>query len=130
MGLQERRQIQQLQTEVLPQRSLEIAEICGVAIPYDVDWATLEHDAQALNFVDNTACHRLNMALRTICVDELGRQAVAQGLRRVRLRNVPEPSQRHIAFSGGVLDLHNAFAHGALGMHDDATIRQVLMAGL
>ena len=130
MGLQERRQIQQLQTEVLPQRSQEIADICGTAIPYDVDWASLEHDAQALNFVDNTACHRLNMALRMICVDDLGRQAVAQGLRRVHLRNVAEPSQRHIAFSQGVLELHNAFAHGALGMHDDGTIRQVLMAGL
>ena len=130
MGLQQRRQIQQLQTEVLPQRSQEIAEICGTAVPYEVDWASLEHDSQALNFLDNTACHRVNMALRMICVDALGREAVAQGLQRVQLRNVADPAQRHIAFRGGVLELHNAFAHGALGMHDDGTIRQVLMAGL
>ncbi len=130
MGLQERRKIQELSQEVLPQRSQEIADICGTAVPYEVDWASLEHDAQALNFLDNTACHRLNMALRMICIDDLGRQAVAGGLRLVRLRNVADPAQRHIAFAGGVLEMHNAFAHGTQGMHDDGTIRHVLMAGL
>ena len=130
MGLQERRMIRTLQDEVLPQRSQEIADICGTAVPYDVDWPTLENDAQALNFVDNIACHRLNMALRTICSDELGREAVAAGLRRVRLRNVASPGQRHIAFSDGVLEMHTAFAHGTQGMHSDGTIRDVLMAGL
>lgn len=130
MGLPERRKIQELQNEVLPQRSQEIAEICGTAVPYDVDWASLEHDAPALNFLDNTACHRLNMALRMICIDDLGRQAVADGLRRVHLRNVGDPALRHIAFADGVLELHNAFAHGTQGMHDDGTIRNVLLAGL
>lgn len=130
MGLPERRQIHHLQTEVLPQRSQEIAEICGTAVPYEVDWASIEHDAQALNFLDNTACHRVNMALRVICMDTLGREAVASGLRRVQLRNVADPAQRHIGFADGVLTLHNAFAHGAAGLHDDGTIRNVLLAGL
>jgi len=130
MGLLERRKIQELQDVILPQRSQEIADICGTAVPYDVDWASLAHDAQALNFVDNIACHRLNMALRTICVDTMGRDAVATGLRRVQLRNVPDPAQRHIAFAGGVLEMHTAFAHGTQGMHDDRVIHDVLMAGL
>lgn len=130
MGLLERRKIQELQDVILPQRSQEIADICGAAVPYDVDWASLEHDAQALNFVDNIACHRLNMALRTICTDAMGRDAVAAGLRRVQLRNVPGPEQRHIAFSDGVLEMHTAFAHGTQGMHDDRVIHDVLMAGL
>jgi hypothetical protein len=130
MGLQERRLIQELKDTVLPARSAEIGEICGTAIPYEVDWASLENDAQALNFVDNTACHRLNMALRVICMDSLGRQAVAEGLKTVRLHNVAEPAGRRISFKGGVLELHNAFAHGASGMHSDGEIRQALMAGL
>jgi hypothetical protein len=130
MGLQERRLIKDLQDSVLPARSAEIAEICGRAIPYEVDWASLENDAQALNFVDNTACHRLNMALRMICIDEMGREAVRTGLQQVRLRNVAEPGQRHIAFDGGVLELHNAFAFGAQGMHSDGEIRSTLLAGL
>lgn len=130
MGLQERRMIKDLQEKTLPERSREIAEICGAEIPYEVDWASLENDAQALNFVDNLACHRLNMALRTICIDEMGREAVRDGLKQVRLHNVATPEQRRIAFDSGVLEMHTAFAHGAQGMHSDSDIRQVLLAGL
>jgi len=130
VGLNERRLIKELQDATLPARSAEIAEICGLAIPYEVDWASPEQDAQALNFVDNTACHRLNMALRTICIDEMGREAEREGLKQVRLKNVAEPALRHIAFANGVLELRNAFAHGAQGMHSDGVIRDVLMAGL
>ena len=58
MGLPERRKIKELQDITLPERSREIAEICGRAVPYEVDWASLENDAQALNFLDNLSCHR------------------------------------------------------------------------
>jgi len=130
MGLQERRKIQELQQTTLPERSREIAEICGQAIPYEVDWASLENDAAGLNFLDNLSCHRLNMALRTICIDDMGREAVRQSLRQIRLRNVATPDQRHIAFQDGVLEMHCAYAQGTSGMHSDGEIRQVLMAAL
>lgn len=130
MGLQERRMIQQLQDVTLPERSREIAEICGQAIPYEVDWASLENDAAGLNFLDNLSCHRLNMALRTICVDEMGREAVRQTLKKVKLRNVASPEQRHIAFKDGVLEMHCAYAQGTSGMHGDGVIRETLMSVL
>ncbi len=130
MGLQERRKIQELQDTTLPERSREIAEICGQAIPYEVDWASLENDAAGLNFLDNLSCHRLNMALRTICIDEMGREAVRQTLKKVRLRNVASPDQRHIGFKDGVLEMHCAYAQGTGGMHSDAVIRDALMAVL
>lgn len=130
MGLSERRKVVELQQFVLPQRSQDIAEICGQPIPYEVDWATLEQDAQALNFLDNLSCHRLNMALRMICIDEMGRAAVRDGLRRVRLRNVADPAQRRIVFERGVLEMDCAYAHGTAGMHSDIAIRDVLIAAL
>ena len=130
MGLAERRKIQELKDSTLPARSREIAEICGVEIPYEVDWASIEHDAQALNFLDNLSCHRLNMALRTICIDDLGREAVRESLKQVRLKNVAEPAQRGLSFKDGVLEMHCAYAHGAAGMLSDGTIREALMAGL
>lgn len=58
MGLQERRQIKELQDNVLPGRIKEIEEICGKPIPYEVDWASIETDPAALNFLDNISCHR------------------------------------------------------------------------
>jgi hypothetical protein len=130
MGLADRRKIQDLKDSTLPARSREIAEICGAEIPYEVDWASIEHDAQALNFLDNLSCHRLNMALRTICIDEMGREAVREGLKQVRLKNVAEPAQRQLSFKDGVLEMQCAYAHGAAGMLSDGTIREALMAGL
>ena len=49
--------------------------ICGAAIPYEVDWDSISDSAEALNFIDNVSCHRLNMALRMICSDDMGKHA-------------------------------------------------------
>ena len=130
MGLQERRKIEELKTLTLPERSREIAEICGVAIAYEVDWSSFENDGPALNFLDNLSCHRLNIALRTICIDEMGRAAVSSGLRGVRLRNVADPAQRHIDFKDGVLDMRFAYAQGTQAMFSDSVIRETLMSAL
>jgi hypothetical protein len=130
MGLNERRKIKELQDETFPGRVKEIEEICGKPIPYEVDWESLADDAQALNFIDNISCHRLNMALRPICQDDMGKQAVRDGLKLVKLKNVKEQSARKISFTGGVLEMHVPYAAGASGMFGDNEIRQLLEQGL
>jgi hypothetical protein len=130
MGLEEKRRIKELQEVTLPERVREIEEIVGVPIPYDVDWDSLADDAAGLNFLDNLSCHRLNMALRTICGDELGREALREGLTLVKLKNVADVADKRIAFADGVLEMHCAYAQGASGMIPDGEIHQVLMAGL
>ena len=130
MGLAERRKIKELQDVTLPERTKEIEEICGAAIPYEVDWASLADDAEALNFLDNISCHRLNMALRAICLDDLGKEAVRDGLKLVKLKNVTDKADMSIAFAGGVLEMHCAYALRTDGMFGDEEIRQVLEKGL
>lgn len=130
MGLTERRKIKELQENTLPGRVQEIAEICGAPIPYEVDWESLADDMQGLNFLDNLSCHRLNMALRTICIDEMGKEAIRDGLKMVKLKNVKEKSAMRIDFSGGVLEMHCSYARGTEGMFPDGEIRSVLMKGL
>ena len=98
MGLNERRKIKELQDTTLPGRVNEIEEICGQGIPYEVDWDSLADDAEGLNFLDNISCHRLNMALRTICVDDMGKEAVSDSLKLVKLKNVKDKSEMKINF--------------------------------
>jgi hypothetical protein len=126
MGLNERRKIKELQEVTLPVRVKEIEEICGKPIPYDVDWDSLADDAEGLNFLDNISCHRLNMALRMICQDELGKQAVRDGLNLVKLKNVKDKAAMQINFQNGVLEMHCACALGAGGMFSDGEIREIL----
>jgi hypothetical protein len=130
MGLNERRKIKELQETTLPERVKEIEEICGKGIPYEVDWNSLAEDGEGLNFLDNISCHRLNMALRTICCDEMGREAIREGLKTIKLKNVKDKSAMSITFDGGVLEMHCAYAQRTEGMFSDAQIREVLMAKL
>lgn len=130
MGLAERRKIAELRETTMPARSLEIEAICGLAIPYEVDWSSFEQDAEALNFLDNVVCHRVNMALRVICSDPLGQEAVRDGLHCIRVHNVADPAQRSIASDDGVLKMHGAYALRLDGAHDDHAIQRCLLAGL
>ena len=130
MGLNERRKIKELQDVTFPGRDKEIEEICGIGIPYEVDWESLADDAQGLNFIDNLSCHRLNMALRSICLDDMGKGAVRDGLKLVRLKNVKDKASMRIAFAGGVLEMHCAYALATDGMFSDNEIRAVLEKGL
>ena len=130
MGLAERRKIKEIQDNVLPGRVKEIAEICGAEIPYDIDWDSFNDDLQGLNFLDNLSCHRLNMALRVICVDDMGKEAVRDALKVVRLRNVKDKSNMKLSFGEGALNMHCAYALATDGMFSDGEIRQELMKHL
>jgi hypothetical protein len=127
MGLEERRKIKELQDVTFPGRVHEIEEICGKSIPYDVDWPSFADDMEGLNFLDNISCHRLNMALRTICVDDLGRDAVRETLMQIKLKNVKSRDEMKLSFEGGVLEMHCAYALRTDGMYSDREICQALL---
>jgi len=130
MGLNERRKMKELQETTFPERVKEIEEICGAPIPYEVDWDSLKDDIEALNFIDNISCHRLNMALRVICQDELGKEAVREGLRQIKLKNVKSKAEMSIGLSGGVLEMRCAYALRTDGMFNDSEIRDLLIEKL
>jgi len=130
MGLNERRKIKELQEVTLPGRVKEIEEICGKPISYEVDWESLADDAEALNFMDNISCHRLNMALRSICIDDMGKEAVREGLTLVKLKNVKDKGSMKMTFNAGVLEMHCAYALRTDGMFGDGAIRELLVKSL
>ena len=130
MGLNERRMMKELQETVFPARVKEIEEICGIAIPYEVDWDSMADDAEALRFIDNISCHRMNMALRVICADEMGKQAVRDSLKTIKLKNVKDPAAMKMQFQSGVLEMHCAYAMATGGMFSDNSIRQTLEQNL
>ena len=130
MGLQERRKIKELQDVTLPSRSKEIEEICGRAIPYEVDWGSLADSMEALNFLDNLSCHRVNMALRMVCTNDLSREAVRDGLKLIKLKNVADRDSMGMTFEDGVLEMHCAYALRSDGLHDEGAIKDLLLRKL
>ena len=130
MGLNETRKMKELRETTIPSRSKEIEEICGKAIPYDIDWQSLSNDMEGLTFLDNLSCHRVNMALRVICQDDLGKQAVREGLKAIRLKNVNSKGEMKMTFESGVLEMHCAYALRTDGMFSDSDIRALMVDGL
>ena len=130
MGLQERQLIRDLTEKTLPEREKEITEICGGTARYEVDWDSLANDAEALRFLDNLSCHRLNMALRSISMDPMGKDALRDGLKTVKLRNVKTKEEMKMEFANGVLEMHCAYALRTDGMFNDMEIYKTLMEGL
>src|SRR4029078_4195905 len=130
MGLAERRKMKELGETTIPERSKEIAENCGAAIPYEVDWESFSDDLEALNFMDNISCHRLNMALRVICQDDMGKEAVREAVKKIKLRNVKHTGEMKMTCEGGVLEMHCAYALRTEGMFSDGAIRELLMKHL
>src|SRR6185369_13257154 len=130
MGLNERRKIKELQDTTLPGRVKDIEEICGAPIPYDVDWDSFSDDLEGLNFMDNLSCHRLNMALRMICQDDMGKEEVRDTLKQIKLKNVKTKPEMAMTFNGGVLEMRCAYALRTDGMYSDGEIRELLMKHL
>ena len=127
MGLDARRKMKELQETTFPERTAELAEISGGgSITYDVDWDSFADDLQALNFLDNLACHRINMALRVICSDDLGKEAVQDGMKQIKLKNVKTKPEMSMTFDGGVLEMHCAYALLSDGIYSDNEIRELL----
>ena len=130
MNMLERRKMKELLEVSIPEREAEIVEIVGTLIRYEVDDESFSGDIDGMNFVDNVSGLRVSMALRVICSDELGKEAVRDGLKLVKLANVGEISAKKLEFTAGVLSMTCAYAKGLSGAFSDCEIRQVLESGL
>ena len=70
------------------------------------------------------------MALRVICSDDIGKEAVRDTLKKVRLRNVKSAEEKSLAFADGVLEMACVYAAGLDGAFSDNQIQAELLAHL
>lgn len=130
MGLEERRKIKEYQDRHIPERTAELAEITGSPIAYEIDWPSFADDGSALNFLDNVAFHRINMAMRTLCVDAMAKDAIKDSLKTIRIKNVKSEGERGMGLAGGVLDLKYSYGQGLSGACSDGEIYRTLVKSL
>jgi hypothetical protein len=60
----------------------------------------------------------------------MGKEAVREGLKKVRLVNVKSEAEKKMTFEGGVLEMHVPYALGAGAIISDNEIRALLLKGL
>jgi hypothetical protein len=60
----------------------------------------------------------------------MGKEAVREGLKKIKLKNVKDKAAMAMTFAGGVLEMHCAYALRTDGMFRDDDIRKLLVEKL
>jgi hypothetical protein len=132
MGLAEQRKVKNAQDNVIPKVQQQIAEAAGVTMPFDIDWDSFTSDPASLDWLGTTSgLYVIADGLAAVCSDDLGKEALAKGVKKVVVKNVADKASEKVAFEGGTLTVHWAWGKG-----DDAfnfgssRIRETVEAGL
>lgn len=130
MGMLEKRAMKEAQDNWVPKRQQELNDICGGEIPYEIEWDTFANDTKAIQWLEHNACQQVAMAARVICKDDIGKEAMRDGCKRVLLRNVASPEEKSLVFENQELSLDCAFAQSPKGRFSDREIRSLLESKL
>ncbi|MDI3288868.1 hypothetical protein [Polyangium sp. 15x6] len=125
MGLIEKRLIKEAKESWLPDEQKAIQDAAGAPVVVDVDWATFETDEAALKYVQHLGVRLLANAFRVICVDDLGKEAVREGVKRVVVTNLKEGAAS-VDLKDGVVTLACVFGKGSDGCIRDLDIAKTL----
>ena len=100
--------------EVLPATREEIKADTGADIELELDTGTFKDDAVALNFFEYQGAKYLANAMRIIAVDAMGKEAIAESIRKARFVNLPvdRAGEKKAELSGGVLTITGAWGVG------------------
>jgi len=130
MGLIEKRLIKEAKESWVPEEEKDMREVIGAPVVVDIQWSTFEKDEAALKSVQHLGVRKLTNALRVICVDELGKEAVREQIKRIVVANLEGGGEPSVKLEGGVVTLSCAFAKGSDGCLGDLAIARILERAL
>jgi hypothetical protein len=115
MGLIEKRLIKEAKDTWVLEEQKDMRAISGSEVVIDIDWASFETDETALRNLQHLGVRRLSNAFRVICVDDLGKEAIRDGVKRVIVTNVKDANAGSVTLENGTVTLVGAFARGTEG---------------
>lgn len=129
MGLAERRALVEVKENQYKLFETELKNICGKDIKIDFDWATIENHERLIWICENDKFNYfifepILTALRSICSDNMGKEAVLTGLNEIKMI----PKTGDLDFTAGVLTVRNDLTGN--GAYNTDRIRKALEAGL
>jgi hypothetical protein len=117
MNLKERRAVKSFQDDHYPSQKKRIDDAAGFEVEVEVDWGTLVKE-DSLHLIEEcwpqVYFDSLVGALEAIATDDMGKDALKEGLQRVVLKNTTDcaNADRCASFEQGVLTIdHRPFAN-------------------
>ena len=123
MGLIEKRLIKKGQEEWIPEANKELQEVTKGSQVYEVDWSTFETDEGALKNLQNQGLHRITAAFRVVCIDDLGKEAVQEQVKKVIVKNTEKPADKSVTVKDGTAIVVGAWGKGSEGYFTDRDIQ-------
>jgi hypothetical protein len=132
MGLREKRILHQLKTEVLPAYEAAAAKAAGgTKIAWDIDWESFSDcDEAAVARIERWGFKRIIDAIAAVCVDELGKQALQEGLKKIHVKQVNNIDNVAASMANKTLWVCINFSDFYKGYLSEFTIQEVLENGL
>jgi hypothetical protein len=115
MGLIEKRLIKEAKDTWVLEEQKDMRAIAGSEVVIDIDWASFETDELGLRNLQHLGVRRIANAFRVICVDELGKEAIREGVKRIVVVNVKDAKEGSVKREGDTVTLTGAFARGTEG---------------
>ena len=110
MGLKEKQHIARIQEENVPGYNQQLQERLGTDAHFDVDWTTFEEDIEALYGLDGFMNVVWN-GIEAVTRDSVGKQAVAEAVKRVVIVNVQDVGEKAISVEDGAFRLQAALGN-------------------
>ena len=135
MGLAERRAAERFKDDVYPTWKAKIDEVAGFDVPVEVMWdelAAADYADSYDSFFPKVYFQPMVDALAAITVDEMGKTALRDRLKKVVVRNTERYSSTSgLSFDGGVLMIdHKPYSNVDYGADRTSGLRKLLESSL
>ncbi len=129
MSLEEKRAIKAAEDGWIKSRSAELAELCGATIPLVFEWPSFAGDLKSIEWLEFNGPHQVNVAMRQICIDDLGKEAVRTTVKQIVFRRV-DTAAKKASFVDGTLEIAGHYGDGIDGTVREGEIKALLLAHL
>src|SRR5262245_5351454 len=126
MGLIEKRLIKEAKETWVLEEQKDMRAIANSEVVIDIDWASFETDEPALRNLQHLGVRKMSNAFRVLCVDDLGKEAVRESIKRVVVANVKDAKEGSVALEDGTVSLRGGFAKGSDACMGDLAIARAL----
>ncbi len=104
MGLQEKRLAKNIQDNVLPGFMAEVKSIAGFEPTLNINWDTfVAYDEYPLSRLEGDILPSLLEVFKSICRDDMGREALQSALKTIHLENTDDQEGVTLRFADGEL---------------------------
>ena len=131
MGLAEKRLAKRIQDEILPGFETELKSLSGFAPRLEINWDSfIAYDEYPLSRLEGSVLPELLDVFRSICRDDLGKEALASALEVIKIENIDDENGVELSFENKVLYHKMQLAGGTYRMHSADQIISLLEKSL